>query len=200
MTKFWILSPQKTFGILSFNRLWLRYTNHFCGKIFFEGLVWGSVNILPLNEIKFFLDVVNHYGINFHLKKIKSHYYDILEGYRATLSGAKSKMNITLNGWCDVYILGLRFGSDPYPMNDINSVEYSLYLYSISWGVAFPTTCWSQLNITTSNVRFIDYAKVVETRCCRRVNNVTTDVASCPPDYEALSQRNLKRKRGGEAA
>ena len=35
---------------------------------------------------------------------------------------------------------------------------------------------------------------MVETRCCLRINSVTTDVVSCPPDYEALSQRNFTEK------
>jgi hypothetical protein len=47
------------------------------------------VRIFPADEIKNFLDVVNHYAVNFHLKKIKGDYYDILVGYQATLSGAK---------------------------------------------------------------------------------------------------------------
>ena len=56
------------------------------------------MRIFPADEIKNFLDVVNHYAVNFHLKKIKSHYYGILEGYQDSLSGAKSKMNTILNG------------------------------------------------------------------------------------------------------
>ena len=52
---------------------------------------------MPPDEIKKFLDVVNDYAVNFHLKKIKNHHYGILEGYQATLSGAKSKMKNTQN-------------------------------------------------------------------------------------------------------
>ena len=52
---------------------------------------------MPLDEIDFFLDLVNDYDVNFHLKKYKSNHYGILEGYQATLSGAKSKMKTTRN-------------------------------------------------------------------------------------------------------
>ena len=55
--------------------------------------------------------------------------------------------------------------------------------------------------LNNNNACFIDYVKGIETRCSRRINSVTTDVASCPPDYKALSQRNLKRKtREGSTA
>ena len=51
----------------------------YSGKIFLDGQLWVSVRILPSEEIKNFLEVVNHYAVNF----------DNLEGYQATLSGAK---------------------------------------------------------------------------------------------------------------
>ena len=79
--------------------------NNYSGKILLSGQLWGSVRILPPDKIKFFLDIVNHYAVNFDLKRIKSHYYGNLEGYQATLSGAKSKMNTSLNGHnCDFFL------------------------------------------------------------------------------------------------
>jgi hypothetical protein len=88
---------QLFFGSVKLNRLWQRYSSFYSGKILFECQLWGSVGILPLDEIKFFLDVVYHYDLNFHFKRIKSDHYDILEGYWATLSGAKLKMKTTRN-------------------------------------------------------------------------------------------------------
>ena len=38
-------------------------------EILFDGQLWGSVRILPVDEIKKFFDVVNHYDVNFHLKE-----------------------------------------------------------------------------------------------------------------------------------
>ena len=51
------------------NRLWRRYSSFNSGKILFDGQLWRSVGILPPEKIEFFLDVVYHYNLNFHLRK-----------------------------------------------------------------------------------------------------------------------------------
>ena len=49
----------------SVNRLRQRYSSFYSGKILFDGQLWSSVGILPLDEINFFLHVANHYDLNF---------------------------------------------------------------------------------------------------------------------------------------
>ena len=41
----------------------------YSGKILLDGQLSSSVRILPPEEIKFFLDLVDHYAVNFDLKK-----------------------------------------------------------------------------------------------------------------------------------
>ena len=51
------------------NMLRQRYSSYYSRKILFDCQLWGSVKILPVDEIKIFLDVVNNYNVNFHMRK-----------------------------------------------------------------------------------------------------------------------------------
>ena len=51
------------------NMLRPRYSRYYSRKILFDCQLRGSVKILPVDEIKFFFDVVNNYYLNFHMKK-----------------------------------------------------------------------------------------------------------------------------------
>ena len=74
---------------LRFNMLRQRYSSYYSRKILFDGQLWRSVGIFPWYSLSLWS--------KFSFKKIKSNHYGILEGYQATLSGAKSEIKIIQN-------------------------------------------------------------------------------------------------------
>ena len=47
-----------------------RYSSFYSWKILFDGQLWGSVKILPTDEINFFFDVVKDFPEAYSLSKI----------------------------------------------------------------------------------------------------------------------------------